>query len=66
MPVVARLVLPLALALVACACAFGFLASGEAEPPSSNAFRLIYGTVGVLCALSIVALWIRPRSRRHS
>jgi hypothetical protein len=64
MPVIARLVLSFALALVAAVCVFGFLASAEAEPPSSNAFRLIYGTIGVLCGVTIVALWVGPRTSR--
>jgi hypothetical protein len=58
MPVAARVVLSVTLASVVFCCCIGFLASGEATPPASNAYRLLYGAIGVLCALWIVSLWI--------
>jgi hypothetical protein len=61
MLVAARWVLSFALALVFGFCVFGFLASGEApSPEGANATRLLYGCVGGLCALAILALWRWP------
>ena len=54
------LTIPL-VALTAYSC-FGFLASGEAPPPASNAYRLLYGTIIVVCVAAIVAVW-RVKSR---
>ncbi len=58
MHIVPRLLLTLALAPITAFCGFGFLASGELEPPGSNAFRLLYGTAVVACVVAIMVVWL--------
>jgi hypothetical protein len=64
MRLVLRWALTLILILIAAFCCFGFLASGEFEPPGSNAFRVLYGTAVVACVVALVAVWrVKTRGR---
>jgi hypothetical protein len=64
MGLVLRWALTLILVPITAFFCFGFLASGEFEPPGANAFRKIYGTIIVACVASLVAVWrVRPTRR---
>jgi hypothetical protein len=64
MRLVLRWALTLILILIAAFCCFGFLASGEFEPPGSTAFRLLYAVAAVACIVAIVAVWlVKTRGR---
>jgi uncharacterized membrane protein len=43
---------------------YGFLASGEFRPQEGNAFRLVYGTIIIVCVAALVAVWRVKRKRR--
>ena len=55
MAVLSRYMIALALLGIAAFCVYGFLSAGEAPVGSRWAFRTIYGTVGLGCAVG------RPR-----
>ena len=64
MRLVLRWALTLILIPIAAFCCFGFLASGEFEPPSSTAFRWLYWAAAVACIVSLVAVWLVKAGRR--
>lgn len=60
MPMVARVMIGLALIAVMMACVFGFLATFE--PPGFVVWRVIYGTVVLACLVGIV--WTVAHKRK--
>ena len=56
MPIVTRWSLTLILEAIVAFCGFGFLATFE--PPGFVAWRLMYGTVALVCVVTIVAVWL--------